>query len=407
MTGGGATDAVRQALDLARERADLGAFWSLADERALARAEELARSGQTSLLIGSPLAVKDNFDLAGLPTTGGLPGEHPPASRDAEAVGRLEAAGAIAIGKTALDPLAWTTHGQAEGFPPCVNPRGAPLSPGGSSSGSAVAVAAGIVPVALGSDTAGSVRIPAAYCGVVGVKLAPDPGLQRGCLPLAPSFDCAGVLGGSISTCRTACAALLGASLDEPGANHRRVGVLTDLLEDSDREVARVCERAIRWLERAGLEIEAVRLEWRAPEFGLLLAAELVTAWGAAAAAEPERFPRDILAAIARARKIDPARVRAVRAELERARSELASRLARFSALLSPTVPTPVPIVDAESVATSTRFTRIFSALGWPALSVPAGTDSESRPVGVHLTAPRGLASMLAVGAMIEGLPAA
>jgi Asp-tRNA(Asn)/Glu-tRNA(Gln) amidotransferase A subunit family amidase len=66
-----------------------------------------------------------------------------------------------------------------------------------------------------------------------------------------------------------------------------------------------------------------------------------------------------------------------------------------------------VPTVDAESVATSTRFTRIFSALGWPALSVPAGTDSESRPVGVHLTAPRGLASMLAVGAMIEGLLAA
>lgn len=407
MTGGGIFDAVRGALELATERADLGAFWALADERALARAEELEGSPGRGPLRGLPVAIKDNFDLTGVPTTGGLGGEHRPALHDAETVRRLEAEGAIAIGKTALDPLAWSTHGQAEGFPPCVNPCGATLSPGGSSSGSAVAVAAGIVPVAVGSDTAGSVRIPAAYCGVVGVKLAPERKLQRGCLPLARSFDCAGVLGRSVSDCRTACEALLGGSLAGPKANHGRVGVLTDLFEDSERAVARVCARAVEGLERAGVETEAVSLGWRAPGFGLLLAVEFAAAWKDRTAAEPERFPQNILAAIARAGEADPARVDAVRSELDRARSQLASRLGRFSALVSPTVPTSVPTVDAERVETSTRFTRIFSALSWPAISVPCGTDPEARPVGVHLAGTRGLASLLAVAAMIEAGPGA
>lgn len=399
---GGPREAVRLALELARTRADLGAFWSLADDRALARADALERSAQVFPLRGLPVAIKDNFDLAGVPTTGGLRGAFAPASRDAEAVRRLEAAGAVTIGKTALDPLAWSTHGQADGFPPCRNPRGPRLSPGGSSSGSAVAVAAGIVPVALGSDTAGSVRIPAAYCGIVGVKLSPDPALLDGCLPLAPSFDCAGVLGASVSDCRRACEALLGASVPAPDACAAPVGMLVDLFEDSDPAVARVCHAAVEGLARAGVQIEPVTLGWRAPGFGLLLAVELAAAWHERAAAAPGAFPKDILEAIARAREVDPSKVQSVRQELERTRLGLASSLDRFCALLSPTVPTPVPTVEAENVATSTRFTRIFNALGWPALSVPCGIDSEGGPVGLHLTGTRGLGPLIAIATMIE-----
>jgi Asp-tRNA(Asn)/Glu-tRNA(Gln) amidotransferase A subunit family amidase len=407
---------VGRALELARARADLGAFWSLSAERALTRADEIDRSERAGLagvpvairsdadagLSGVPVAIKDNFDLAGLPTTGGLQGEHPPATRDAEAVRRLESAGAVAIGKTAMDTLAWSTHGQAEGFPPCRNPSWPELSPGGSSAGAAVAVAAGIVPIALGSDTAGSVRIPAAYCDVVGVKLAPDPELLEGCLPLARSFDCAGVLGESVAACRSGCEALLRRALSEPPALNHPVGVLTDLLDECDPAVAHVCRAALDALAQSGAEVEPVTLGWRAPELGLLLAVEFAAAWAQRAAAEPERFPRDLLSAIERARGADPARVRSVRDELRQARIELERRLGRFSALLSPTVPTVVPTLEAENVATSTRFTRIFSALGWPSASVPCGQDDDGRPVGMHVASTRGLPQVLAVAAMLE-----
>ncbi len=397
---GQARKAVARALDRARTESALGAFWSLSAERALARADAIDGSGITRDLTGVPVAIKDNFDLAGLPTTGGLRGEHRSATRDAEAVGRLESAGMVAIGKTAMDTLAWSTHGQAEGFPPCRNPGWPELSPGGSSAGSAAAVAAGIVPVALGSDTAGSVRIPAAYCGVVGVKLAADPALLEGCLPLAPSFDCVGVLGESVDVCGAACSALLGTSVTwSKEMITGPVGMISDLFADSDAEVAGVCRTAI---EGAGIEVEPVTLGWSAPGFGLLLAAEFAAAWAERVTDEPERFPSDIHQAIDRARDIDPARLQAVRDELARTRSDLKGRLDRFSALLSPTVPTAVPTVEAENVATSTRFTRIFSALGWPAISVPCGSDDAGRPVGMHVTGSRGLASLLAVAARLE-----
>lgn len=240
-----ASDTVAEALAGARARADLGAFWAIGTERAQRRAADLDAGGASERpalpLSGMPLAVKDNLDLAGLPTTGGLRGEHPAAKTDAAAVTRLENAGAIAIGKTAMDPLAWSTHGQADGFSPCVNPIDAQLCPGGSSSGSAVAVAAGIVPLALGTDTAGSLRIPAAFCGITALKPALGDVPAEGCLPLAPSFDTIGVLAGSVSACATAYEALAGRSVALPESDQGTVGILTDLFEASDPSVADAC----------------------------------------------------------------------------------------------------------------------------------------------------------------------
>ncbi len=314
----------------------------------------------------------------------------------------LEGEGAIAIGKTAMDPLAWTTHGQAEGFPPCLNPIDRSLSPGGSSAGSAVAVAAGIVPLALGTDTAGSVRIPASYCGVVGVKLAHGSDLLEGCLPLASSFDCAGVIGESVGVCALGGEALLGEALGDHEVIDAPVGVLADLLEDSEEAVARRCRDALGALEAGGLEIEPVTLGWRAPGLGRLLAVEFANAWGERAEAEPERFPADIRAAIIRAREVDCGQIEQARAELEHARAELAARLGGFAALLSPTVPTSVPSVEDEDVATSTRYTRLFSALGWPAISVPCGRDARGLPVGLQVTSAGPVERALAVAALVE-----
>jgi aspartyl-tRNA(Asn)/glutamyl-tRNA(Gln) amidotransferase subunit A len=183
------------------------------------------------------------------------------------------------------------------------------------------------------------------------------------------------------------------------------VGVLTDLFDDAETAVADVCRRGVEHLERAGVETEPVTIGWRAPGLGLLLAVEFAAAWGDRAAIEPERFPPDILDALDRAGRVSPARVQAARDELGQARIELTSKLGRFSALLCPTVPTSVPTVEAENVATSTRFTRVFSALGWPAMSVPCGFDGDGRPVGLHLASPRDLTSLMAVGMALDTLP--
>lgn len=398
------TETVAEALALARDRSGLGALWKLAPKRAWTEAvaleAKLTRAPGRWPLAGVPFVVKDNFDFAGLPTTGGLPGPHPAAAYSASAVRALERAGAIAIGKTAMDPLAWSTHGQAAGFPPCRNPVTPELSPGGSSAGSAVAVAAGIVGLGLGSDTAGSVRIPAAYCGVVGLKLPPDGRLLEGCLPVASSFDSAGLLAGSVRACAAAAAVLTGAP--QPPRDPGAVGVLSDLFEAADPAVIKTLDGVLAKLKAAGLRLESVSLDWRAPGFGLLLAVEFATAWGARADAAPERFPSPILSAIERAREVPAARYRAARDELGRARRKLEHRLGGYGALLSPTVPTAVPSVQDENVATSTRFTRIFSALGWPAISVPAGHDPAGRPVGIHVTGAGPLAPILATAALVE-----
>jgi aspartyl-tRNA(Asn)/glutamyl-tRNA(Gln) amidotransferase subunit A len=407
LAGGRApTEIISGALQSARAHAGLGAFWSLAaEEAALQRAKELGSSAEAAArlpLAGVPLAVKDNIDVAGLPTTGGLRGEHRVASANSGAVDRLEGAGAVVIGKTAMDALAWSTHGQAEGFPPCLNPIDPQLSPGGSSAGSAAAVAAGVVPLALGTDTAGSLRIPGAFCGVVALKPAPGVVPTEGCLPLAPSFDTIGVLGTSVATCLTAYQVLAGSPICSPEAVEGPVAVLTDLFAASDPAVAEACARILPELEAAGMILEEVQLAWSAPGFGLLLAVEFVEAWAATAAREPERFPPRILDAIERGRTIDPNRYRKVRSELVEARLALSARLRRFSALVSPTIPVPVPRAEEEAVETSTRFTRIFNALGWPALSVPCGRDDRGRPVGMQIASAHDVPSAVAVAALLE-----
>ena len=171
------------------ERIDptLGAFISVRAERALAEADaalERLRAGERGPLLGIPIAVKDNVDLAGEVTTHGNGGRHEPATADSEVVRRLRAAGAIVLGKTALCELAaWGHFTSSKAFGVTRNPWKLDRSPGGSSGGSAVAVAAGLVPIALGSDGGGSIRIPSAFCGLFGLKP------QRGRIPLAPLTD--------------------------------------------------------------------------------------------------------------------------------------------------------------------------------------------------------------------------
>ena len=375
---------VARALGEAEARAGLGAFWALDRRGALEAADGVEAPGP---LAGVPVAVKDLFDQAGLPTTGGLPGEVPPARRDAEAVARLRRAGAVPIGKTAMDPLGCTTGGQAPGFPPCLNPIDPALSPGGSSSGSAVAVAAGIVPLALGTDTAGSARIPAAYCGIVGFKPTLDCFPREGVLTVMPSFDTPAVLGESVERCAQAYGALSGEPAPRPLGRPPVVALLGDLLDESDPAVERACRAAVEALGRDAVEVEDVPLDWRPDGLGVALAHELATTWKERVDREPDRFTGVIRETIAFGSARGPDEHRRVMDRLREDRDALTRRWARFDAVVCPTVPIPAPAREDESVRVSTRFTRIFNALDWPALSIPIAVEGVA-PVALQVAAP-------------------
>ncbi|MEZ5182527.1 MAG: amidase family protein [Acidimicrobiales bacterium] len=178
------------------------AVWIDVEPAAVLRTEAeriaaLARDGRP--LWGVPFAVKDNIDVAGRTTTAGLPGLARRATATATAVARLQSAGAIYVGKTNLDQLATGLVGTRSPYGTPRNPIDPALVPGGSSSGSAVAVALGHVPLALGTDTAGSGRVPAAMCGVVGLKGAPGTRPVDGLVPASPTIDCVSTFAGTVA----------------------------------------------------------------------------------------------------------------------------------------------------------------------------------------------------------------
>ena len=400
---------VRVALAKAERAGELGAFWRLDRERALNAAERVPfQAGGEPALAGAPVAVKDLFDVKGLPTSAGVPGDHPPARADAEAVRRLRAAGAVPIGKTAMDPLGCTTGGQAPGFPPCLNPLNPSLSPGGSSSGSAVAVAAGIVPLGLGTDTAGSIRVPAAYTGIVGFKPGRTGVPRRGCVRVMPGFDAVGLLAPTVAECVAGYRALAGGRRDpggrvRAGASTPRVGVLADLFEEADPPVAAACSAILKELEASGAKLEPAELGWRAQGLGVALAWELASVWGERVDAEPHRYTPLIRDTIAFGRARGEAGHDKAVADIMRARKRLRRRFAGLAAVACPTVPVAAPDRNRESTEVSTRFTRIFSALGWPAFSLPAGVDGEGRPMAIQAAAPPSrVADLIALAVRLE-----
>jgi aspartyl-tRNA(Asn)/glutamyl-tRNA(Gln) amidotransferase subunit A len=354
---------------------------------------------------GERLAVKDLFDTAGLVTTYGSPlfAEHVPAA-SAPAVAALEDAGYTVVGKTNLHEFAYGTTSENPHFGVVPNPRAPGRVAGGSSGGNAAALVLGAAEVALGTDSGGSIRIPAACCGVAGFK--PTFGLVPldGCFPLAPSFDHAGPMARDVATCERALAAL--APSFEPAA----VGSLSELevgvawLDGCSPLVRRQVERAAELFPRR----RAVALP--APEgVGRLFMHEVARVHAELFPENAELYGEDVRIKIERCLEVSDAEAVRAAQRREEYREQVVERLEGFDLLVTPTLPVVAPRVgdggigDLEVRETLISRTFPFNALGWPALALPCGAAENGAPASVQLAGRPGAdALVLAAGRLLE-----
>ena len=407
---------------------ELNAFQLVLEERARAAARaseaEIGRGGWRGPLHGVPVAVKDLFDVAGAVTTaGGTRAAWSTSTVDAAAVAFLAQAGAIVVGKTRLPEYAFWPGSTNPHYGPTANPRDTSRDAGGSSSGSAAAVADGMVYAALGSDTGGSIRIPAALCGVVGLKPTYGRVSLEGCMPLAWSLDHAGPLTRSVADAALALEALLGDGMpasaglggtrvgstteaEAPeGAAGLRVGVLGD--DGTGRALAtddalEQWHASLRALESAGATLVEVDL----PEMATLRAVNfLILSVEAAAYHAPALRARyDDYGEPCRGRLLagfaydatDFVQAQRFRRQVRRLWSPL---FARMDVLSTPSQPDVAPQLGEMA---SVKFTSPFNALGWPAVSVPFGSGEGGLPLATQLVALEGRESIVlrAAGAL-------
>lgn len=377
-----------------------------------ARADERRRAGRSvGPLDGIPVAIKDCFDVAGAPTTNGsiVDATTFPARRDAGIVLALKREGIVTVGKTNQSELAFSGLGTNPHFGTPSNPLSTdePLVTGGSSSGSAAAVATGQVPLALGTDTSGSVRVPAAFCGVVGYKATEGRFPRDGIRPLSNSLDSIGLIARSVADIQLTLAAL-----GAPTPTHAGQEVHTVRLVVPDDEVVTDCEPETRaWFDRQVRRIEHhtdVLVERRSLPV-LRVAQELMDDQGTLVAAEANAAYGHYLDGPSE-RLLDPAiarRLRAAttigRAELVRARMPAMRRqLLRDldgALLICPTVrhrpPTIAKVTESGSEfdlvnARTLRTTMLLSYLGMPGVSLPLG-DGHHQGIGLLISAPWGM----------------
>jgi aspartyl-tRNA(Asn)/glutamyl-tRNA(Gln) amidotransferase subunit A len=333
---------------------------------------------------GIPLAVKDLFDTAGLTTTYGsiLFADHVPAT-SATAVLRCEAAGFAVHSKVNLHEFAYGTTSQNPWFGTVPNPRAPGRVAGGSSGGSAAAIAAGLVEHALGTDSGGSIRIPAACCGVAGFKPTYGRVPIDGVFPLAPSFDHAGPLARDVAGCVTLMQALLPGFM--PVDEDVRVGVAWG--EHSTPAVRAALDRAAQHLDAEPIDF---------PEPGAIGHDFMREAAASHAGLFPEQaelYGTNVRTKLERCRRVSDREADAASAERARYRDQADTALGAYDLLLVPTLPIPAPAADVEELdvrETLIRFTIPFNALGWPALALPCGEDGAGIPLSVQLVGRNG-----------------
>jgi aspartyl-tRNA(Asn)/glutamyl-tRNA(Gln) amidotransferase subunit A len=379
--------------------------WAHVDEAgALATARERQVEARSrafrGVLHGVPVGVKDIVDVAGMPTTGGARAfAHTRPAADAPAVARLRAAGAVILGKTVTTEFAYRDPA------PTRNPWNRAHTPGGSSAGSAAALAARMAPLALGTQTVGSVLRPAAYCGVVGFKGTHGLVPAAGVIPLAWSLDHVGVLARSVGDAALAMSVLALNDFEPPPVRAPRLALAPELLERASRDVAAHVEAAADAFARAGAAVSKVPLP---ASFRGQAAAGLIVLEVEAAAYHAAAFAKHADDYSPEMRKLVEAGLRhpaTVYVDANRARlafrEDVMPLLMAHDALLCPTAPAPAP-AGLDSTGDGSLCAP-WSNAGVPAITLPSGIAASGLPHAIQLVQAAGASSrLLGVAAWCE-----
>jgi aspartyl-tRNA(Asn)/glutamyl-tRNA(Gln) amidotransferase subunit A len=429
-----ALEVVTTALEAAEaSHADLNAFTLIDQSGALHRAEGIdrlvAEGHDPGPLAGVPIAIKDIIDDAGLPNTAGSSFPTSLATHSAPVVRRLGAAGAVIIGRTGLHEFAFGFTSENPWFGPVRNPWDTATSPGGSSGGSAAAVAAGVVPIAIGTDTGGSVRVPAAMCGIVGLKVTHGRIPLTGVFPLVESLDTVGPLARSIDDLAVAYLAMAGDDPSDPWSQVRpvqrpgnremssvRFGVVRQWLEPPHtHEVRDGLGQFIDRCESAGAVIEELDVPELAPpdEVPRAIGPEIMAVHGERYAEHPERYGEDVALRIEQSSEATARDLLTAQRWGMQARAVI-DRLATdgFDALVCPTVGAMHKTIGVDTIPIDgfhvfhrdvlSRFTSPINRIGIPSLSAPV-SDTPHQGVSVQLIGPMwSEAHLLSVGAALE-----
>jgi len=354
---------------------------------------------------GLPLAVKDLFDTAGLVTTYGSPlfSENVPAET-APAVLALEAAGWGVVGKTNLHEFAFGTTSENPHFGVVPNPRAPGRVAGGSSGGNAAALVLGAADLALGTDSGGSIRIPAACCGIVGFKPTYSLVSLEGCFPLAPSFDHAGPMARDVATCEEALRALVPEFEPLVLESLEKIEIGVAWVATADPLVrAMVEEAAALFPRRRAIELpEPEEVKW-------LFMHEVAGVHGELFAENSDLYGEDLRIKIERCLGVTDAEAEHASHRREEYREVMEEALVGIGLVVTPTLPCVAPRVGAGGTGDLGVRERLisrtfpFNALGWPALALPCGAAEDGLPASVQLVGRVGSdALVLAAGRLLE-----
>jgi aspartyl-tRNA(Asn)/glutamyl-tRNA(Gln) amidotransferase subunit A len=361
-------------------------------------------------LAGIPIAIKDLYDTQGIRTTAGTPffDDNVP-TQDAVVVKKMKDAGAVILGKTNTHEVALGVTNVNPHYGACRNPWDTARISGGSSGGSAAAVAAGMCLAALGTDTGGSIRIPASLCGVVGLKPTYGRASLRGVFPLSWNLDHAGPLARSVRDAALLLQVMAGYDPDDPASVNVPVGdYLTDIeagvsgwriglavgeyIEASDAEVLAAVRQAAQVFKNLGAKVEEVELDWlhtAALANGQMTQADGATVHRERLAQQPERFGADVRQRLETGRSLSSTEYSLARRTQVEVRRRSEGFFSRYDILLLPTTPIPAPFIEGEDAIERarllTRFTAPFNLGGLPALSMPCGFTQEGLPVGLQI----------------------
>ncbi|HJS72444.1 MAG TPA: amidase, partial [Acidimicrobiia bacterium] len=397
MSGVTATERVTAALEAAHATQDtINGFISIDDERALERAaaidRRIAQGEDVGSLAGIPIALKDIIDHEGRTTTCGSAFYAVVADETAECVTRLEDAGAVIFGRTNLHEFAFGFNSENEHWGPVRNPWDPDTSPGGSSGGSGAVVAAGVTPIAIGTDTGGSVRVPAALCGTYGLKVTYSRIPLDGVFPLVPDIDTVGPLADSMENISLSYRAMSGDERPEPERHGLRLGVPEPWYEEAplEDELHDSFEKAVGAFRGLGHEVHPIKMPDVKPSYHIIAAISEVAAVHREFRRQGKPYGSAVAERIAAEEAVSPEEEAEAREWQRMLRERFADALATVDFLITPTTPARRKVIGHDEIDGKSHrtvlsyFTSIVNHALHPALSMPI-LDSGAPPASLQV----------------------